>query len=92
MAGGSIKGVVGQIKWGYFTAAAINGYTVSRSPDNVWTLIGTVVIADGFQLMQRPLFFVAPHAKGEWRWPITSIDIGTTVGPSQIRATLGNPL
>lgn len=90
-----MKGVVGQITWGYYTAAAINGYTVTRAgrgAEAQWTLVGTVVIADGFKLMQRPLFFVAPHAKGEWRWPITSIDMGPNVGPNQIRATLGHPL
>lgn len=75
MAGGSIKGVVGQIKWGYYVAAAINGFTVSRSPSNEWRVTGVVVREDAFNITQRPLVFVAPHAKGEWRWPIESLHI-----------------
>lgn len=74
MTGGSIKGVVGLVKWSYYTAAAINGYTVTRS-ESVWTLQASVVASDAFKLSQRPLVFVAPHAKGEWRWPIESLYI-----------------
>lgn len=80
--------MVGQIKWSYYVAAALEGYTVTRTPENRWTLVATVVQADAFKMRQRPLHFVAPHATGEWRWRIESIDIG----PQQLRATLGPPL
>lgn len=89
MPGGMIRGVVGQVKWSYYNAAAINGYTVTRSKTGGWSLRATVVLSDAFKLAQRPLFFVALHAKGEWRWPIESFDLG----PSQtLVATLGPPL
>lgn len=68
---GSIRGVVGQIRWSYYIAATINNYTVTRADDH-WTLVATVVLSDAFKLSQQPLIFVAPHAKGEWRWPILS--------------------
>lgn len=90
--GGTIRGVVGRITWGYFDAATINGYTVTRSVDNRWSVSATVVTKNDYNLRQRPLHFVAPHAKGEWRWPIDAIDMGTDEGPTQLRATLGPPL
>jgi len=88
MAGGHISGVVGQIKWSYYVAAAINGYTVTRTPENTWSLRGTVVNHDAFKLAQKPLLFVAPHARGEWRWPITSWDLAE----GSLTAMLGPPL
>lgn len=86
--GALIRGVVGQIKWHYYTAAAINGYTVSRNDQREWSLRGTVVLSDAFKLTQRPLTFVAPHAKGEWRWPIESM----TVADGSLVAKLGPPM
>lgn len=84
-----IRGVVAQIKWSYYNAAAIHGYTVQRNKQTgVWSLVGTVVASDAFKLRQRPLVFVAPHRQGTkeraWRWTIESHEIinGT------VRATL----
>jgi hypothetical protein len=95
MSRAAITGVVGQVKWSYYVAAAINGYTVSRGPDGSWSLRGTIVISDAFKMAQRPLTFVAPVRLGkppddtptEWRWPIVSSEIvnGTIV------ARLGPP-
>ena len=90
MAGGSIAGVVGSITWAHYVAAAINGYTITKK-DQTWRLSATVVRADAYNLAQRPLLFVVPHAKGQWRWPILTIDQGPDVGPHQLRATLGPP-
>lgn len=87
MAGGSITGVVASIAWHYYTAAAINGYTVTRAADGSWRASGTVVLSDAFKLTQRPLTFIAPHAKGEWRWPITSLEIAD----GRLMAGLGPP-
>jgi hypothetical protein len=86
MSRGSITGVVGQIKWSYYVAAAINGYTVERIADQ-WKLRATVVLSDAFKLSQRPLMFVAPFQQGEWRFPIVSCD----VHDGQLTATLGPP-
>jgi len=86
MAGGSITGVVGSVTWGYYTAAAIHNYTVTRR-DASWTLTATVVLSDAFKLSQRPLRFVAPHAHGEWAWPIDTL----TIADGALTATLGPP-
>jgi hypothetical protein len=88
MPGATLTGVVGQIKWQYYMAAAINGYTVSRNASNVWSLRGTVVSSDPFKMNQRPLTFVAPHKEGAWRWPIESFQLEQGV----LTATLGQPL
>ena len=89
MAGGSITGVVGRIEWAYHVAAEIDGYVVSRSPENTWSLAATPKgTPNTFQLRMRPLMFVAPTQQGAMCFPIETID----VGPNQIRATLGQPL
>jgi hypothetical protein len=67
-----LTGVVGHIKWHYYTAAAINGYTVRRTKAGAWSLTATVVLSDAFKMAQRPLTFIAKHAKGEWRFAIDS--------------------
>lgn len=85
MAGGSITGVVGHIKWHDYTAAAINGYTVTRSGTD-WFLRGTVVLSDAYKMAQRPLTFVATTDKGAWRWPIDSFHLAE----GAFTATLGS--
>ena len=82
-----ISGVVGQIKWSYYIAAAIHGYTVTREGPRAFLVRGTVVMSDPFKLSQRPLVFVAPHAKGEWRWPILDFELRDGV----VTARLGAP-
>jgi hypothetical protein len=84
---GLITGVIGTINWHYYTAAAIHGYTVTRAETGEWSLTATVVLSDAFKLSQRPLTFVAPHDKGEWRWPIQALQL--TEGA--LRASLGPP-
>jgi hypothetical protein len=85
-----LSGVIGAIKWGHYTAAAIHGYTVSPTDKTltVWRLTATVVLADAFKMAQTPLVFTAKHAKGEWRWPVTSLaraegSLTATLGPPQ---------
>lgn len=76
--GTAIRGVVGRIEWSYFVAAAVNGYRVTRTLTRQgpqWAVRGLVINADSFKLRQRPLFFVAPHAHGQWRWQIRQLDI-----------------
>jgi hypothetical protein len=48
---------------------------------------GRVVLADPFKLSQRPLTFVAPLEKGEWRWPIVDLQIIS----GELTAQLGPP-
>lgn len=92
MASRAIRGDKGRIDWGYFPAGAIHGYTVQRQPDETWTLRGTLISFDQFKLRQRPLVFIAAHAHGEWRWPVTTIDVGEGRGPRELQATLGPQL
>lgn len=81
--GGALTGVVGSIRWHYYTAAGIHGYTVSCSTDGQWRLSANVVLADSFKMAQTPLTFCALRTKhgldgkcvvkSEWRWPILLI-------------------
>lgn len=73
--------------WSYYNAAALNGYTVTRSETGAWSLRATVVASDAFKMSQSPLVFVAPHEQGEWRWPIQECQISQGV----LTAQLGPP-
>ena len=85
-----LTGVVGHIKWRYYTAAAINGYTVTRNKaGTVWSLTATVVLSDAFKMAQTPLTFVAKHAKGQWTFPIVSMIVNGDT--HQLTARLGPP-
>jgi hypothetical protein len=86
-----------RIDWGYFAAAAIQGASIKRHADQTWSARGTVITFDAFKIRQRPLVFIArvKNRKGEeaeWRWPVTSIDLGPGTGPREMRATLGPQL
>jgi|SRR5215471_1651798 len=85
---GTIRGVKGLIKWSYYNAAAIQGYTVTISETGQWSLRASVVALDAFKFSRRPLFFVALHEKGEWRWPIEDVELHDGV----LRAQLGEPV
>lgn len=82
----TIRGVVARLEWGYFVAAAINGYTVTRDGEE-WKARGTVVLADAFNLTRRPLRFVAPTQHGEWVWPVRE----HTIVDGRLTARLGPP-
>ena len=72
----SITGRVAALKWSYYNAAAVEGYTVTRT-DKAWTATGAIVpgAVDPFKLAQRPLFFVAPFKGGAWRWEVKSLTL-----------------
>lgn len=71
----TIRGKVAALKWAYYTAAAVEGYTVTRDPKGQWTAAGTLVpgAVDAYKLAQRPLFFVAPFKRGAWRWEVHTL-------------------
>lgn len=66
---GRCKGIIGRLEWGYFVAAAINGWLVTRRGSE-WRLRATIVQRNAYNLAQRPLWFVADHKGGTWRWPV----------------------
>lgn len=83
MLGGVIRGVGAVIKWSYYEAATIHGYTVARDREGskTWRLRGTIVKADAFKMAQRPLVLVLKTATSEMRWPIVEVNLqgGTVV-------------
>jgi hypothetical protein len=84
-----LSGIVGRIDWHYYTAAGIHGYKVAPPPKGKteWTLAATVPLHDAFKMSQRPLTFIAKHAKGEWRFPVISFDLRD----HKLTARLGPP-
>lgn len=87
-----ISGAKGRIDWGYFTAGAIQGYSLKKQNDGTWALSANLVSFDAFKIRQKPLTFIAWHKEGEWRWPIRSLDVGDGSGPRPIRGVLGAQL
>ncbi len=77
--------------WGYYSAAALHGYTITHNKETkTWSLRGTVVASDIYRLRQRPLFMATPHKSGGFgamfpqRWEIVSHQISN----GTVRATL----
>lgn len=80
-----IRGIVATIEWGYYRAAAVNGYEIVHDKETgVTWATGVLVIADALKCSQRPLTFVAPTKLGTWRWPILDPVPGQP-GPFAIR-------
>ena len=73
----TVRGVLAAIKWQYYVAAKVHGYTIARlgGKTEAWTVVATVVERDGFKLSQQPLVFAAIHDKGAWYWPIESFTL-----------------
>lgn len=71
----TIRGRVAAVKWAYYTAAAVEGYTVTHDPTAGWSVVGTMLpgAVDAYKLAQRPLYFVAPFKRGAWRWEIQTL-------------------
>jgi hypothetical protein len=82
-----VRSVHGKVTWGYFEAARLQGLTLVRTSliPEAWRLRGAVLHVDALKIRQRPLMFVLPHQRGEWRWPIQDVDIQA----GQITAALG---
>jgi hypothetical protein len=83
----TVRGVTASLRWGYLQAAALEAYTVTKDDHGTWRLTATVVDVDAFRVAQRPVAFIAPHAKGAWRWPVTELQIAG----ASLTATLGPP-
>src|SRR5262245_45443276 len=83
---GQLTGVVGRLQWGWNPAGSINGYTVTCSKTRAWTLRATVIQINVFNITQRPLAFIAPHANGAWRWMIRELQFpdGTDHPPTRM--------
>lgn len=89
MPGGVIRGRVAVLKWAYYDAATIEGYTVMPSPTNGWTATATVVSTNAYNLdagrRAGALVFQAPIQGVAWRWPVLRYDLHDGV----LRADLG---
>jgi hypothetical protein len=90
-----VRGQVAQIRWAYYVAAGIEGFTllqlvppggkVRAGIRPKWSLVGRVVGSDKFKMAQRPLLFVAPFGRGRSVWQIEQFRIEA----DRIVATLG---
>src|SRR4029434_4821853 len=89
----ALTGVVGVIRWGYYNAVAVEGYTITRT-GGTYTLVARVVpgLINALNLSMRPLVFVTPFLwegrQVEWTWPILE---DCTIREGEIRVRVGAP-
>jgi hypothetical protein len=76
-----------RISWGYYTAAALRTWAVSKSEGGQWSLSAGVDRCDPFKLKQAPLLLTVPRPGGFFCFPVQSI----TVGRDRLTARLGPP-
>jgi hypothetical protein len=88
---GLIRGQGAEIRWAYYIAAGVEGWTLMRqaaTPRGVkpkWALAARIVGSDKFKMAQRPLLFVAAFGRGRSVWPIEEFRIDG----DRLTATLG---
>jgi len=85
-----IRGTTGTIRWAYYIAAGVEGWTLLMAPPrpgvkSQWTLSARIVGSDPFKMAQRPLLFVTVVREKRWLFPIAEFRI---VG-DRMTATLG---
>lgn len=79
-----VRGVTGDLRWGYLPAAVFGPWRLSTTPDG-GTLDGAVASVDAFRLTQQPLVAVLPIGRSVYRYPVLSVDVS---GPT-LTASLG---
>lgn len=91
-----LRGAVGQVRWVYHTAAALEACVITRAEDKThYHAVARVVTANPFMLEHSvPLVFVLELAGGHtWRWPIESCGVHDDDEHGQVfRAYLGPAL
>jgi hypothetical protein len=70
----TVTGRGGDVRWGYHSAATLSSWTVVADAAG-GDLSGAVVTVDTYRVTQRPMVFVAKLSRGEWRWPVESLQI-----------------
>lgn len=81
----TIRGVEGQLYWGYYLVGTLRAWTVTRhGPADPGTLTGTAVDLNAYRASQHPIEFVVKHKHGVWRWPLERLQIAD----ASITATL----
>lgn len=92
----TIRGLVGEIRHSWHLACELRDWTVVQD-ETQRSLTATFVRPDIYRLAQRPLMFVAPHAKGAYRWPILELEMSgaavtARLGPLERSAHASVPL
>jgi hypothetical protein len=86
-----IHGGRASLLWGYRPVAILTTWRIVKAP-GAWTLSATLSRADAWQCQQaakyQELLFTAPRDRGRWCWQLVDV----TVGSTELRATLGEPL
>jgi len=63
-----MAGQSGQIRYGFYEAAAIGPWQLDAESDGRATIRARVVVANAYYLTQRPLCLVLSRANITWQW------------------------
>jgi len=83
----TVTGAAGTLRCGYHVAGTVGAWTVAKAEEGHFVLSAQVQDLNAVRFKQRPLVFVVATTKGEWRWPITAVQIADTT----LTASLGPP-
>jgi len=82
-----VTGARAVVRWGYACAAIVSDWTMTRDEAaGVWLLSGQVSEVDPYAVTQGTLRVVVSHTRGEWVWPVVSLQVD---GASSMSAVLG---
>jgi hypothetical protein len=88
----TIRGGPASLVWGYRPVATLTTWRITKAATGGWQLTAALTRADRWQVAQaakfKELLFTAPRDKGRWCWELVDVTVGTT----ELRAILGNPL
>jgi hypothetical protein len=88
----TLRGGPASLVWGYRPVAVLTTWRITKTPTGGWQLTATLAGRDRWQVEQaaklKELLFTAPRDRGRWCWELVDVTVGTT----EIRAILGNPL
>jgi len=85
-----VRGTAGQIRWAYYVAAGVEGFTLLQQKPRPgvipkWSLAARIVGSDAFKMAQRPLLFVTVVRDKRWLFPIETF----RMDGDRLTATLG---
>ena len=87
----TIRGGTATLVWGYRAVAVLTTWRITKAMGG-WQLTATLARADRWQCQQaatrKELLFEAPRDRGRWCWELIDVTVGTT----ELRAILGNPI
>ena len=83
----TLRGGTASLVWGYHTAADLRAWRIVQHAKG-WHMTATFASLNAYRARKAPLYFTAPHSKGQWCFPVIG-EVVITGG--SLSALLGPP-